>query len=146
MDDIVAHVPEPGDQISAGNTALAVSMPSTRLPPPVTSTVPSGSDVRVWNARRNPMAPVGCHCGEGRVMSRTNAVFVAKAVETPTSAALPDFMSLPGWYCTTLWPSIERPSTTLHVWLARSRTRVGMAVRTDPAESTRPSGSAKICG
>src|SRR5688500_13649105 len=91
-----------GDQSSAGRTALDEAMPSRVVPPPTASTEPSGSIVSVWNARGNVIWGVERHVGDGAVMSRTYVVRAAGAVDTPTSAALPDFMTLPGWYMTAL--------------------------------------------
>ena len=121
-------------------------MPSTLLPPPVASTVPSGSEVSVWNARRNAIGAVDCHPGVPAVMSSTYVVAAARAVDTPTSAAVPDFITLPGWYITALCPSNTRESTTLHVCVDRFSTRVGIAVLDAPAARTRPSGSTNMCG
>jgi hypothetical protein len=46
-------------------------VPSSAVPPPVTSTVPSGSSVVLWNARGNAIDPTCRQAGDGCVVSIT---------------------------------------------------------------------------
>src|SRR5688572_4655180 len=142
----VVHVSVAGDQSSAGRTASAPLVPSTVVPPPVASTEPSGSSVRLWNARGKAIGAVARQAGEPCVMSRTYVVAAAGAEDTPPRAAVPDFMILPGAYMTALWPSTTFGSTRLQVCVPTVSVRVAVGWATEPAASTRPSGSTNIAG
>src|SRR3954469_12075702 len=120
---IVDHRPVDGDQISAGRIALAVVNAERSVPPPVASAVPSGSIVRLRNDRAKAIDPVGCQVGVGCVMSSVNAVVAARPL-LPLSAAVPDFMNLPGAKVTADPPSIRRLSITVQVCVGRLRTSV----------------------
>src|SRR5262245_35306306 len=142
---IVVHVPVVGDQISAARIALPVLKADRSVPPPVTSALPSGSIVRLRKDRGNAIDPVGCHAGNGRVMSSVNAVACARPV-LPLSAAVPAFRNLPGWYWTAEPPSITRLSTTVHCSVETFRTEVLDATSELPIHATRPSGSTNMNG
>jgi hypothetical protein len=60
-----------GFQISAGSTDLEMSTPSDVVPPPLASTVPSGSSVRLWYARAKFIGAVERQDGVGWPMSIT---------------------------------------------------------------------------
>src|SRR5262245_56899044 len=80
-------------------------------------------------------------------MSMTYVVAAAWAVDTPTSAAVPDFMILPGAYITALWASnLCALSTLVHVCAATSSTVETIASREALDTNTRPSGSTNVCG
>ena len=87
----LVHVPAPGFHCSASSTPLASLKPDFSLSPPVASTVPSGSEVRLTKLRANAMLLVGCQVGFGWLMSRVKAVR-ADGPESPLSAAEPAFM------------------------------------------------------
>ena len=74
---------------------MASLKPDFSVPPPVASTFPSGSEVRLAKLRANAIEPVGCQVGLGWLMSRVNAVR-ADGPESPLSAADPAFMNLLG--------------------------------------------------
>ena len=58
-----------GDQISADLTAEVTAFTSEVVPPPTTSTFPSGSEVRLCCVRANAIDGTDCHVGDGKFMS-----------------------------------------------------------------------------
>src|SRR3990167_8050760 len=113
MPAMVVHCPVVGDHISAGRTACAAVPPSVAVSPPVATTDPSGSTVRLWNARGYAIGPAGCHAGDGSDISSTYVVAVAAPL-IPFAEAVPDFMTRPGKYITALPPSMTRGSIGAH--------------------------------
>src|SRR3954452_14634288 len=120
-------------------------MPSSVLPPPVTSTVPSGSNVVLWKARGAAIDATWRHAGDAWVVSRTNAVDAALPA-VPLSAAVPDFRILPGWYIAALWPSRTTASSVDHVPLVRFSLEVATGSSLAPASTTVPSGTTNMKG
>src|SRR5947207_11798356 len=101
----VCHVSVAGDHNSAESTPRLTTCPSNVVPPPVISTLPSGSTVEFWNAREYAIEASWRQEGFDWVMSSTYAVAAALPV-VPLSAAVPVFRILPGRYITELWPSL----------------------------------------
>src|SRR5262245_43795723 len=122
-DDSDVHVSPAGDQSSAVLLPLVMSCPSSVEPPPVTSTLPSGSTVLFWKARGKFIDATCRHAGDVWVMSITNAVG-AELPTVPLSAAVPIFRIFPGRYITALCPSRTTGSTIDQVPVVRSSARV----------------------
>ena len=117
-DATVVQVSVSGFQISAGWTAFAMSTPSDREPPPLASTVPSGSSVRLWYARPCAIGAVSRQAGVGAFMSITAVrpwVSYASGPWKSGSAQAPAFMILFGRYMTALCPSNGLVATVDHV-------------------------------
>src|SRR3954470_21290858 len=71
IDAAVVHVSVSGFQISAGSTAFERSVPSDVVMPPLASTVPSGSSLRLWYVRARFIGAVQRQLGLGWPMSIT---------------------------------------------------------------------------
>src|SRR3954465_1174893 len=69
----VLHVPDWGSYSSSGNTAAVSSLNPQLLVPPVASTVPSGSTVRLNWRRAKAMEPVAVQVGVPALRSITSA-------------------------------------------------------------------------
>ena len=111
----------------------------------MTSTVPSGSSVELWNARACAIDATCRQAGDGRVVSSTNAVAAATPV-VPLSAAVPLFRILPGRYMAALWPSFTIGSTDDHEPVVRLSLLVATGCSLEPASSTVPSGRTNMNG
>src|ERR1043165_4624975 len=135
-----------GDHSSAASTALSTPSASVLGPPPVASTLPSGSSVSVWKVRAKFMGAVERHVGAGWFISSTNVVAVEGITGWSGSTERPDFMILPGAYITELPPSTAFGSTTDQVCVEMSSTRLTIGASVVAAASTRPSPSTNLCG
>src|SRR5262245_53844365 len=118
----IVHVCVSGDQISAGSTAMSTPTASVVVPPPVTSTSPSGRTVSVWYVRANAMGGVCCQRCDGPVISLTYVVATEGATGSSGWYERPALRILPGRYIAALPPSTGSGSTTVHVCVATSRT------------------------
>src|SRR5439155_23060532 len=135
-----------GAQTSGVSTGALGSNTSELSPPPMVSTVPPGSNVRLCSVRGRDIGPVWRQCGFGAVMSSTYVVATDGAPGRSGSRPLPDFMILPGVYMTELPASSTAGSTVVHVCVARSSAYVGIARLFAPVTRILPSGRTKSCG
>src|SRR5438552_17723300 len=87
-----------GSQSSGVSTGALGSNTSELSPPPMVSTVPSGSNVRLCSVRAKAIGHVWRQCGLGAVMSSTYVVAKDGAPGKSGTRPLPDFMILQGEY------------------------------------------------
>ncbi len=92
------------------------------------------------------MGPTWRQLGVGWFMSRTYAVLTAGMGGASTSPGVPDLRTCPGRYMTALPPGTGTGSIMVQVWVARSRAWVVVLASSEPAYSTRPSGSWNMYG
>ncbi len=94
----VVHCSVAGDHSSAESAALEKLVPERFVSPPVASTLPSGSVVRLRNDRPCVIESTWRHAGDPDVMSRTYAVFSEGIAGAPPSDAFPALRIFPGRY------------------------------------------------
>src|SRR5438105_3892291 len=113
-----------GDHSSAVRTALAVSVAAVVGPPPLASTVPSGSTVSEWNVRAKLIDATWRQVGAGddTVMSITYAVALELRMARSGSTDVPVLRNFPGRYMTELPPSTAGPPTAYQCSAPTSRT------------------------
>ena len=112
--------PVAGDHSSAACVAALALLMSWLTSPPVASTLPSGSIVRLRNARgkchRRDLSQRGVRRPSCRVPRGGRRNLCGRR---PADPSCPPRRILPGWYITADPASVTRPSTVDHVWVCR---------------------------
>ena len=76
------------------SAARVVQLRGIALPPPATSTLPSGSSVAVWPARANPRLAVAVQVRVPGSYSSAEALISLPPVKPPTTSTLPSASSV----------------------------------------------------